>query len=377
MVDFFAAIVASPPGRVNRSAQWAEKGRNVKVLCVFLAALCLLFPRGAAAGQKQKFSASFFGVFDTVTQLIGYADSEEAFQQAFEEARTLLTRYHQVYDGYNAYDGVFNLYYVNHHAASGPVKAEPELIGLLLWAREKQAALPPGVNIAMGAVLETWHRYREGGMEIPPLSLLTEQAAHTDIRDLVIDPENGTVYFADPLLRLDLGAVAKGYAAEMTAQRLKEIMSSFLLSVGGNIRAGEQPLDGRARWGAGIQHPGDGKGPAPNENLDVLYVKGQSVVTSGDYQRFYAVDGVRYHHIIDPQTLMPARFVRAVTVVTEDSGYADLLSTALFLMPYEEARAFADETDGVEAYWVLNDGTVRYTDGMKAMLRSEGASARD
>lgn len=350
----------------------------MKALCVLLAVLCLILPKGAAAdGQKQKFSASFFDVFDTVTQLIGYADSEEAFQHAFEEARALLTRYHQVYDGYNAYDGVNNLYYVNHHAASGPVRAEPELIELLLWAREKQAALPPGVNIAMGAVLETWHRFREGGTEIPPLSLLTEQAAHTDIRKMVIDPEKGTVYFSDPLLRLDLGAVAKGYAAEKTARRLKEIMPSFLLSVGGNIRAGEQPLDGRARWGVGIQHPGDGKGPVPNENLDVLYVKGRSVVTSGDYQRFYAVDGVRYHHIIDPQTLMPARFVRAVTVVAEDSGYADLLSTALFLMPYEEARAFADGADGVEAYWVLNDGTVRYTDGMKLLLRSEGASARD
>ena len=109
----------------------------------------------------------------------------------------------------------------------------------------------------------------------------------------------------------------------------------------------------------------------------MLYLNDLSVVTSGDYQRFYEVDGVRYHHIIDPETLMPSRFMRAVTVVTRDSGMADLLSTALYLMPYEEGRAFVDGLPGVEAFWVLNDGAIQYTDGMKTFLLSAGASARD
>ena len=351
------------------------KAPKKRALFVFVLILFFSVPCDWAAGeQKQKYSASCFDVFDTVTQLIGFADSEDAFRQTFGETVRLLTRYHQVFDGYNAYDGVNNLWFINRHAAPGPVRAEPELIGLLEWAADRQKDLPEGVNIAMGSVLSVWYEYRAAGKEVPPLSLLKEQATHTDLRDVVIDPERGTVFFADPLLTLDLGAVAKGYAAEKTAEWLKTAMPSFLLSVGGNVLCGDRPLDGRARWGVSIQDPGDGKSAAPNSYMDVMYLTNVSAVTSGDYQRYYTVDGVRYHHIIDPKTLMPARYVRAVTVVTEDSGYADLLSTALYLMPYEEARAFADGLDGVEAYWVLNDGTIRYTDGMKNVLRSAGAS---
>ena len=317
-------------------------------------------------------------MFDTVTTIIGYADSQETFDRVVGEARQQFVRYHQVFDGYNAYEGVHNLYYVNQNAASGPVPAEPELIELLLWIRDLQPSLEGRVNVAMGAVLRLWHDAREAGVALPDEAALREAAGHVDISQVILDEQAGTVYFADPELSLDLGAVAKGYTAERVAQwMLDSDMPSFIISAGGNVRCGQKPLDGRARWGVSIQDPGPADGLPGTGYMDVLYLTNLSVVTSGDYQRYYTVDGVRYHHLIDPDTLYPGQHMRAVTIVTQDSGLADALSTAVFLMPYEQGRAFVESLDGVEAYWVLLDGSVQCTDGLRAMLASQGASSRD
>jgi len=357
----------------NRRVKMQRHWKVQSVLLLLIMSLLWTGCAQAAAPAYQKFSGVFYNSFDTITSFIGYAQEKETFDDAFEMVQDMFARYHEVFDGYNAYEGVNNLYHVNKHAGEGPVQAEKELIDLLLWLREKQPMTNGKVNVALGTVLRIWHNYRTAGVELPQMSELENALAHTDFDKIIIDEENGTVHFTDPEIRLDLGAVAKGYTVEIVSQRLlTSDMPSFIISAGGNVRCGQKPLDGRNRWGVGIQNP-----EMPSTNKDVMFLTGLSVVTSGDYQRYYTVDGVRYHHLIDPVTLMPGTHMRAVTIVTEDSGLADLLSTAVFLMPYEEGRAYVDSLDGVEAYWVLNDGSVRYTDGMGKMLSSLGATAKD
>ena len=346
---------------------------RLRFLCV-LCVLCLLCGGCQAEKAPQKFSASFYDAFDTVIIVTGYADSQETFDAVYNQAKDMFLHYHRIYDGYKAYEGVHNLYYVNKNAANGPVPAEPELIDLLLYMKDLQPRLLGRVNVAMGAVLSYWHECREAGEALPEERLLRAYGNHVNFDDVIIDESAGTIYFADPYLSLDLGAVAKGYATEIVASwLLTSGMTSYIISAGGNVRCGERPLDGRARWGVGIQDPEDAL--FSNSIKDVVYLTDMSVVTSGDYQRYYVVDGVRYHHIIDPDTLFPSAYMRQVTVVTRDSGYADALSTMLFLLPYEEGRAFVDSQPDVEAYWVLNDGTVEFTDGLTPILRSQGGSA--
>ncbi len=113
-------------------------------------------------------------------------------------------------------------------------------------------------------------------------------------------------------------------------------------------------------WRVGLLDPDGGF-------LGVMPMEGGSAVTSGDYQRFYIVDGVRYGHIIDPATLYPARNFRQVTVIGPDSGEADFLSTALFILPYEKGRALA-ESLGYDALWVFADGSTAATDGAAALM---------
>ncbi|MBQ8137673.1 MAG: FAD:protein FMN transferase [Clostridia bacterium] len=340
--------------------------------------LCLLLfitacTASATSADYSKESGMFFDAFDTVITITGYVKDRATFDRVFQESKALFMRYHQVFDNYHAYDGIANLHFMNTHAGYGYVEVEPELVELLLWLKDRQPLLGGRVNTAMGSVLKIWHAYRTEGVAIPDLDTLMEAATHTDFDAISIRKETNQVFYEDPLLQVDLGAVAKGYAVEIVADYLnKSDMPSYIINAGGNVRCGVSPLDGRNYWGVGIQDPID-----TANYLDVVYLKEASVVTSGDYQRYYTVDGVQYHHIIDPDTLMPAGYMHAVTVVTSDSGFADLLSTALFNMPCEQGMALLNTLDGVEAYWYLMDGTVRMTDGFAAMLRSNGASAMD
>jgi thiamine biosynthesis lipoprotein len=295
----------------------------------------------------------------------------------------LFQRLHTLYDGFHFYEGVNNLRTLNHEAAKGPVKVEPELMDLLLFCKEKQMLTRGRVNIALGAVLEIWHAYREEGIadpegaRLPPMADLRAAARHVDMNDLLLDPENGTVQYADPLLKLDLGSVAKGYATELAAQQmLASATPSFIINAGGNVRVGNPPLDGeRTAWGIGIQDPrGNELSGASGGIKESFFASNLSLVSSGDYQRCYMVGNRRYHHLIDPDTLMPGSHFQEVTILTEDSGLADLLSTAAFLLPYEESRAMVESLPGVEALWILPDGAVEMTEGAQKIAKSAGAT---
>ncbi|MGI6366088.1 MAG: FAD:protein FMN transferase [Bacillota bacterium] len=332
------------------------------------------------APEYTLYSDSMLDSFNTVITLVAYARDQAEFDAYFQLARDRFRELHQLFDIYNNYPGVNNLKTINDMAGRQPVQVDPLIIDLLVLARD-WALSGRKTNIALGPVLYLWHQYREeagfdpANARLPSREELEEAAKHTDISSVIIDRENSTVFLADSRMRLDVGAVAKGYATELVARELEAAgLKSGAINSGGNIRTIGKPLDGkRERWGIGIFDP-DSFLFAEDRDLDMVYINDASVVSSGDYQRYYYVDGKRYHHLIDPDTLMPATQYRAITVVTRDSGYADLLSTELFLLPYEESRELADSLDGVEALWVMPDGEVRFTRGLKDILRSQGAT---
>jgi thiamine biosynthesis lipoprotein len=189
---------------------------------------------------------------------------------------------------------------------------------------------------------------------------LQEAAEHTSIEHLVIDEENSTVTLTDPKMKLDVGAIAKGYAVEMVARSLEEKgITGYVLNVGGNVRTVGTKADG-SPWTAGVENPAEDE-DAPY--LAYLALDSRSLVTSGSYQRYYVVDGKRYHHIIDPATLMPSEGFVSVSIVCPSSAQGDALSTALFCMTVEEGQALIESLPDTEAMWVLADGTKITTSG--------------
>lgn len=347
-----------------------------KLLAAAISLVLCFSPFVGTAEEYQRYSMSFFGTFDTSITIMGFAASPTIFDSEAEKAQQTFDRLHQLYDKYNDYPGVVNVRTLNQQAAKAPVQVEQPLFDLLKFGKDLYPDTNRLVNIAFGAVLELWHDSREAEDGPPDMDALMAANEHVNIDDLVLDAEAMTVFFKDPLLKLDVGAIAKGYAVEVVAQQLLAgDMPSFVVNAGGNVRAGQPPMDGRKNWGIAIQDPdGFAFGDPNSDILDTLFLHNTSVVTSGDYQRFFIHDGTRYHHIISTETLMPPAHFRSVTAVTEDSGLADMLSTALFLMDQEAGQRFVEGWEGVEALWIMNDRSVVMTDGLKPHARSEGAS---
>lgn len=332
--------------------------------------LCLtLMPGTMATGHAdtalQKYSTSFTGVFDTLTQVIGYAESKEAFTREAEAFRVRLQYYHRLFDIYNSYQGITNMCDVNERAGQAPVPVTGDLLDFLTFCVTEAEHTQGKVNAGLGAMLSIWHDYREHAIlwpedaALPAMEDLEAAMAHTDLQALVLNPEAATVFYSDPDFRMDVGALAKGYGLEMAARDLPD---HYLISVGGNVLATGPKPTGES-WVIGVQAP-DSDNYVCKLNLD----KG-SVVTSGDYQRYFIVDGQTYHHIIDPETLMPGNKWRSVSIVCDDSGLGDALSTALFLMDLEAGRQLV-QASGAEAVWVDFDGKLFMTDGFEKVLKN-------
>lgn len=345
------------------------------ILLTFSIAACSLF--NTPKSEYSMYSDTMLDSFNTLIMVVGYTKTEAEFEEYFELAEARFKELHKLYDIYNNYDGINNVKTINDMAGMEPVQVDQDLLDLIMLGKEWVLSGHGQTNIALGPVLKIWHEYRIEGIDdpehaqVPPMEMLEEAIQFTDIEKVIIDEENRTVFLSDSRMSLDVGAIAKGYATELVARELEAAgLSSGAINSGGNVRTIGRPLDGkRENWSVGVFDPSSSLF-SEDRDLDTVHVNNASVVSSGDYQRYYYVGGTRYHHLIDPVTLMPGNFYRAVTVVTPDAGRADLISTELFLLPYEESRALADTSDGVEALWVMPDGEVRITDGMQDILGS-------
>lgn len=330
--------------------------------------LCLLLLTGCARAPEQKqYTATFLTLFDTVTTVVGRAESKEAFEADAQAVHDALLEYHQLFDIYQEYEGISNLKTVNDSAGIAPVTVDSRIIDLLVDCKRYHTLTGGRVNAAMGSVLKLWHDARSRGIDdpvnaaLPDAAALTAAAGHTDIDSIVFDRAASTVFLSDPEARLDVGAIAKGWAVQQVA---KTAPTGLLISVGGNVCATGPKDEGGTPWVVGIQDP-----EGTDAYLHTIYVTSGSVVTSGDYQRAYMVEGKLYHHIIDPDTLYPSEYWRSVTIVCPDSGLADALSTALFLLPLEEGMALLSSC-GAEAMWVDARGEIFYSPGFKALIRT-------
>ncbi len=260
---------------------------------------------------------------------------------------------------------------VNREAGVSAVPVPDDLRAVVSQGVAIGARTDGAFDITWAALWGLWD-FKAAEPVVPPADEVARRAALVDYRQIVVDDEAGTVMLSKMDMKIGLGGIAKGWALDRAAAMLKERgFTDFLLQGGGQVQAGGDKGD-EVRWKVGIRDP---RGAA-DDFFAILEARDVSVSTSGDYERFFVVDGVRYHHILDPRTGMPSEGLRSATVVHADATLADAMSTALMVLGGERAMAIVEEDPGMEAVLVTRSGEVLVSSGLASRFTQVHPPAR-
>ena len=236
---------------------------------------------------------------------------------------------------------------VNHAAGSHPVEVSQPVYELI--KRAKAVSLLDGslFNFTIGPLVKRW-KIGFNGHSVPAASDLQSLLALTNPRDVILDDAARSVFLQHAGMEIDLGAIAKGYIADVVRDfLLAEQVPQGLINLGGNVQT--LGASGQEGWGIGLKKPF----AAEDALLGVIHVSNKSVVTSGIYERYFELDGRRYHHILDPKTGYPLdNELQSVTVISEDSIDGDIYTTLLYGMGIEKSLEYLQDLAHIEAIFV-------------------------
>jgi thiamine biosynthesis lipoprotein len=318
------------------------------------AALVLVFP-GAAASDWQVRDA----------EAMGTAIRVEVWHERASEARAaieaVLAEIDRIERLMSTYREDSELSRINRTAAEGPVPIGAELADLIARSLEFSDLTEGAFDVTYASVGHLYD-YRKGVK--PSTERIEEALPAVDYRHLRLDRERLRIEYSREGVVVNLGGIAKGYAIERAAGLLRERgIRHALVNAGGDTRF---LGDRRGRpWLVGVRHPDDPRGIVTR-----IPVADEAVSTSGDYERFFDLDGERYHHIINPSTGTSARDVRSVTVIGPDATTTDALSTSVFVLGPERGLALIDRLPGIEAIIVDREGRLQYSQGLQALSPS-------
>ncbi len=330
-----------------------------RVLSIIMLVLFLFALPSCEEKDPEPKQRIFYGYFDTVCTFYDYSGMDnESFNSLAAGVESTIALYDKLFSALSESEGVVNIATLNRLAGTGPVEVSGAIIDLLSFSEQMYETTGGKVNFAMGAVTLLWKRCA-AEKRVPTEAEIFEAGNHISPQSVVINKEAGTVEILDSECRLDLGAIAKGYTAELIKIELKrQGCSGLVLDMGGNLcTVGKKPSGNG--WNSGIRNPLYILEGADEPYSRTVTIADESLVTSGVYERYYTVDGKKYHHIIDTETLMPVSRYLSVTVKTSHSGVADALSTAIFNMEPDEAESFVSTLDNIEVTLIFADGSVK------------------
>jgi thiamine biosynthesis lipoprotein len=326
----------------------------VLLLCSVLAG-CVGSPRG----QEQAIVTRAQMQMGTLVKITAAAQSESVAQGAVTAGFAEIRRLEELL---STWISTSELSQVNASAGVKPVHVSTETLMVVRRAMQAAEMTDGGFNIAIGPAVDAWSviegRRIPSEFELEALRPLVDlQAVHVDVREQMI-------YLGKAGMRIDVGGIGKGYAADQAVDALRRAGAiAGVVALSGDIKTFGR-LPGGKKFPVGIQHP-----RKDGSVLAWIDLQDEAISTAGDYERFFEREGVRYHHILDPRTLQPARSCQSVTVIAREGVWADGLDTGIFVMGPERGMELVEQLPDVEAIIVDQDGHMLVSSGLRQRIR--------
>ena len=305
--------------------------------------------------QMTSYDTRFF-YMDTYIYVSIYGKEKSKAEASLKEVEKMYQHYHQLTDRYQEYTGIKNLYFIRENTLEDEwISIDKELHTMLEESLAYYAISEERFDIRRGNLTDIWKK----AIQEKTLPSEEELEKGREYQEVIL--QDGKIY--NNHANIDLGAIAKGYATKKVGEYLESIgINQYIINAGGNVLVGNHY--GKDAYKIGIEDPTSKEG----DIFIKVKANNKAVVTSGGYQRFFEIDGKRYHHIINPKTLYPSDTSLSVTVITEDSYKADILSTILFLMDRDTGLQLVESLEGVEAIWYVNENEQIASSGFKEYL---------
>jgi thiamine biosynthesis lipoprotein len=321
----------------------------VKSVAYLTALACLAAP--ARADWVRRVTDGIMGTRITVEL---WADDEQKANRAID---ALLDEMRHIDESMSTYKPTSEVSQVNARAADGPMKISKELFDLLVTAKQYSVLTEGAFDITYASV---GYLYDFRKHVHPDDAQIGKALPAVNYRHVLLDPKNQTVQFSQKGVRIDLGGIAKGYSVDKGIEVLQSFgFTRAYVSAGGDSRIIGDRFG--KPWMVGIRDPRKGEGSV----ITKIPLADAAISTSGDYERFFEENGVRYHHIIDPRTGHSASKVRSATVIGPYATRTDGLSKTAFVLGPEKAMEIYNRIDDIDAIIVKLDGTVIYSKGIE------------
>lgn len=295
-----------------------------------------------------------YGAMGTQVGFQAWTDEPERARGAFEAAMAEIRRLEDLHSNWRPNSDVSRL---NARAGVRPVPVADETIELLQLARRMHQMTAGKFDVTFGALSDLWRFDHDQDNRIPDPARVAERLPLVDASLIQVSEERGEAFLPLQGMKAHLGGIGKGYAVDRAVSVLRQRgLQNFVIKAGGDMFASGQRGD-RA-WRVGVRDP---RG-APEQVFAVAELRDRTFSTSGDYERFFVKDGRRYHHILDPDSGMPATGVRSVTVLAPKAVIADALSTAVFLLGETRGMALVESIPTVSAVMVTAENNVRVSE---------------